>query len=166
MDNEIEKMENAENMKKAKKPFYKKAWFWILAVFVFFVIVGNSGGGNNNAHYNASQAGGNYASNNEEPEIKMTIGQRNAIKSARNYTNMMGFSKSGLIKQLEFEGYSTADATFGAENCGADWNEMAAKSAKNYIASMPFSKKRLIEQLQFDGYTQKQAEYGAKAVGY
>ena len=78
----------------------------------------------------------------------------------------MGFSKSGLIKQLEFEGYSTEDATFAAVNCNADWNKQAAKSAKDYIGTMPFSRSALIEQLKFDGYSTSEAEYGATAVGY
>lgn len=78
----------------------------------------------------------------------------------------MGFSKSGLIKQLEFDGYSSEDATYAAENCNANWNEQAAKSAKNYLDTMPFSKSELIHQLEFDGYSKEEAEYGAQAAGY
>ena len=78
----------------------------------------------------------------------------------------MPFSYSGLIKQLEFEGYSTAEATYAADNCGANWNEQAAKSAKNYLDIMAFSKKELIEQLEFEGFTHDQAVYGAEANGY
>ncbi len=78
----------------------------------------------------------------------------------------MGFSKSGLIKQLEFDGYSSEDATYAAENCNANWNEQAAKSAKNYLDTMPFSKSELIHQLEFDGYSKEEAEYGAQSAGY
>lgn len=78
----------------------------------------------------------------------------------------MGFSKSGLIKQLEFDGYSSEDATYAAENCNANWNEQVAKSAKNYLDTMPFSKSELIHQLEFDGYSKEEAEYGAQAAGY
>ena len=78
----------------------------------------------------------------------------------------MGFSKSGLIKQLEFDGYSSGDATYAAENCNVNWNEQAAKSAKNYLDTMPFSKSELIHQLEFDGYSKEEAEYGAQAAGY
>lgn len=95
-----------------------------------------------------------------------TMGEKNALSSAKNYLEVMAFSYKSLIKQLEFEGYSTEEATYGADNCGADWNEQAAKSAKSYIETMSFSRKSLIEQLKYEGFTPEQAEYGATAVGY
>ena len=78
----------------------------------------------------------------------------------------MPFSYTGLIEQLKFEGYSDEEATYGADHCGANWNEQAAKKAQSYLDVMSFSKSGLIEQLKFDGFTQEQAEYGVTAVGY
>lgn len=77
----------------------------------------------------------------------------------------MAFSRSGLIEQLEFEGYSLSDATYGTDAQKADWNLQASKSAKLYLKTMPFSRSGLIEQLIFDGFSQSQAEYGVKSVG-
>ncbi len=77
----------------------------------------------------------------------------------------MAFSRTSLIKQLEFENYSTADATYGADAQNADWNAQAAKSAKAYLKLMPFSRTSLIDQLVFEGYTQAQAEYGVSTTG-
>lgn len=110
---------------------------------------------------------GKNDSNTTTPkESQTTIGQRNALRSATNYLNTMAFSKSGLIDQLEYEGYSTEEATYAVENCGADWNEQAAKSAQNYINTMSFSRSGLIDQLIYEGFTREQAEYGVSAVGY
>ena len=95
-----------------------------------------------------------------------TKGQTNALNQAKNYLSFTAFSYSGLIEQLKFEGYSDNDAKYGADNCGANWNEQAAKKAKSYLDIMSFSKDGLIEQLKFDGFTSSQAEYGAKSVGY
>lgn len=95
-----------------------------------------------------------------------TLGEKNALSAAKNYLDVMPFSYSGLIEQLEFEGYSTSEATYGADNCGADWNKQAEKAAANYLAIMPFSKQELIEQLEFEGYTHSQAVHGAEANGY
>lgn len=95
-----------------------------------------------------------------------TLGEKNALKTAKNYLSTMAFSYKGLIKQLEFEGYSNEEATYGADNCGADWNEQAAKCARNYLNTMSFSKSSLINQLEFEGFTSEQAKYGAEAVGY
>ena len=70
------------------------------------------------------------------------------------------------MDQLKFDGYSDEEATFAADNCGADWNEQAVKSAKQYLDLMSFSRDGLIDQLEFDGYTSKQASHAADAVGY
>ena len=72
----------------------------------------------------------------------------------------------GLIEQLEFEGYSTGDATYAVDHCGADWNEQAAKSAESHLEFMAFSRDELIGQLEFEGFTPEEAEYGVVAVGY
>lgn len=99
-------------------------------------------------------------------EIEMTMSQKNALRSAEAYLDYTAFSYSGLIEQLEFEGYSTEDATYAVDNCGADWNEQAAKSAEAYLEYMAFSRDGLIEQLQFEGFTYEQAVYGVEAMGY
>ena len=95
-----------------------------------------------------------------------TIGESNALRSAQSYLDFMPFSYSGLISQLEFEGYTTEEATYAADNCGADWNEQAALKAQSYLDFMSFSREGLIEQLVFEGFTYEQAEYGVTAVGY
>ncbi|MGL5173096.1 MAG: Ltp family lipoprotein, partial [Olsenella sp.] len=69
------------------------------------------------------------------------------------------------IEQLEFDQYSHEDAVYGADNCGADWNEQAAKKAKEYLSFTSFSRNGLIDQLEFEGFTSEQAEYGVNAVG-
>lgn len=95
-----------------------------------------------------------------------TIGQKNALASAKSYLRHSSFSYKGLIEQLEFEGYSNLDATYAVNNCGANWNEQAAKSAQSYMSHSSFSRAGLIEQLEFEGFTHDQALYGVKSVGY
>ena len=95
----------------------------------------------------------------------ITVSQENALEQAKNYLSFTAFSRSGLIDQLEFEGYSTQDATYAADHCGANWNEQALKNAKSYLSIMPFSYSGLIEQLEYDQYTSEQAVYGANNCG-
>lgn len=95
-----------------------------------------------------------------------TTGEKNALRSAREYLNFSAFSYTGLIKQLEYEGYLTEEATYAADNCNANWNEQAAKSAKEYLNVSSFSRQELINQLIYEGYTQEQAEYGVTQNGY
>ena len=90
-----------------------------------------------------------------------TAGQENARRSAEDYLDFQAFSESGLIKQLKFEGFTTAQATYGAKSVGANWNEQAVRSAKNYLDGQAFSKAGLVEQLKFEGFTAAQATYGA-----
>jgi hypothetical protein len=70
-----------------------------------------------------------------------------------------------LIGQLEYEGFSTSDATYGVDAQNADWNAQAAKTAKSYLKVSSFSRIGLIEQLIFEGFTQSQAEYGVNTTG-
>ena len=95
-----------------------------------------------------------------------TMGEKNALNSAIQYLDYTAFSYSGLIDQLEYEGFSTEEATYGVDHCGADWNEQAAKSAEAYLEYTSFSRSGLIDQLMYEGFTQEQAEYGVTAVGY
>ena len=71
-----------------------------------------------------------------------------------------------MIDQLEFEGFTTEQATYGVDNCDADWNEQAAKSAESYLEYSSFSRDELIDQLEFEGFTHEQAVYGVEANGY
>lgn len=99
------------------------------------------------------------------PISDVTVSQKNAVRQAKSYLDYTGFSHDGLVAQLEYEKFSHADAVYGADNAGANWNEQAAKSAKDYMSYSAFSRGSLIDQLKYDKYTQEQAEYGATAVG-
>lgn len=96
---------------------------------------------------------------------KETKAQENARKAAENYLDYSPFSRSGLIKQLKFEGYSAKDAAYGVDARKANWNKQAAAAAENYLDYSAFSRDGLIKQLTFEGYTRKQAEYGVNKVG-
>jgi len=100
-----------------------------------------------------------------EPEPIVTVSQKNAVAKAKSYLGYSAFSYTGLIEQLEYEQFSHADAVYGADNSGADWNQQAAKKAQSYMEYSAFSRGSLIEQLKYEGFTQAQAEYGADSVG-
>ena len=94
-----------------------------------------------------------------------TKAQENAVKKAKAYLNTMAFSRSGLIKQLEFEGFTNDEAIYGVDNVSVDWNEQAVKKAKAYLDTMAFSRSGLIKQLEFEGFTYEQAVYGVEQNG-
>ena len=151
---------------KEKKPFYKRAWFWII---IGFVAIGAT---QVPSQVTSSSIGVTPTSQSVSPSAQAestdssTMGQRNALRKAKEYLYSSAFSKNGLIKQLEYEGFSTSDATYGAEHCNANWNEQAAKKAKDYLSTMSFSRSGLIDQLEYEGFLASECEYGVKAVGY
>lgn len=95
----------------------------------------------------------------------LTNAQKQAIGKAQDYLKFTAFSRKGLIKQLEYEGFATADATFAVDSLNVDWNAQAAAKGKSYLDIQHFSRKGLIDQLKFEGFTDAQAAYGAKANG-
>jgi hypothetical protein len=102
---------------------------------------------------------------NTSPTSNETVSQTNAVAKAIDYLNYLAFSHDGLVAQLEYDQFSQADATYGADNSGANWDAEAAAKAKDYMNYSAFSRGGLIAQLEYDKFTQEQAEYGANAVG-
>lgn len=96
---------------------------------------------------------------------KSSLRESNAQQLAKDYLKSSAFSYEGMIDQLEFEGYTHDEAVYGAENCGADWNDQALKSALEYLNSSPFSYNGLIKQLEYSKFTHDQAVYGANYCG-
>lgn len=106
----------------------------------------------------------------EKPSIKKepseTLSQKNAVKMAKSYLKYTAFSKSGLVKQLEFEGFDNGDATYAVNQLDTDWNEQAVKMAKNYLDYTSFSRSGLIDQLKFEGFSTEEATYAVEEVGF
>lgn len=101
----------------------------------------------------------------------LTGPQKNAVRSAKQYLSMAGFSRAGLIQQLSSEygeGYKVADATVAVDSLNVDWDQQAVRSAKQYLEMQGFSCRGLIQQLSSSAgekYTKSQATYGAKQAG-
>lgn len=104
----------------------------------------------------------------EPPKPDFTPSQENAIAKAESYLDFSAFSKQGLIDQLEYSQFSSADATFAVEyiegSGGVDWNEQAVKKAESYLDFSAFSQQGLIEQLEYSGFTPSQAQHGASVA--
>lgn len=55
---------------------------------------------------------------------------KQALKKAKDYLAIMAFSYSGLKAQLEFDKFTSSQAIYAVNSCGANWNEQAVKKAK------------------------------------
>ena len=102
-------------------------WAWIVIVLV---IGGAASGGSpsketsnptpteESTPVKATDAPTTDAPTTQAPAPSETIGQENARESAQSYLNYSAFSRSGLIDQLLFEGFSRAEAEYGVNAVG------------------------------------------------
>ena len=95
--------------------------------------------------------------------LNESVSQSNARKKGASYLKSSSFSRTGLIKQLEFEGFSNADSVYGTDAQNADWNAQAVLKGASYLKSSSFSRSGLVKQLVFEGFTDAQAEVGVAA---
>jgi Host cell surface-exposed lipoprotein/Protein of unknown function (DUF2510) len=152
----------------------KKIALGVGAAAVALIALGSVGNGNKTSSTPASSSSATLAmpsptvSSPTTTKSGFTPAQDNALEKAKAYLSHSAFSKQGLIKQLEYEQFSTADATFAVENIeangGVNWNEQAVKKAKAYLSQSSFSLPSLVGQLQYEGFTPDQAQYGANTA--
>ena len=173
----------ASNAKKAQKPFYKRWWFWLIAVVILFggctklvstpaetTPATETAAVETTTELTVATVAEETVANTQAVETQAvtdtaSVGEKNALRKAHDYLNYTAFSYTGLIEQLEYEGFTTEEATRAADNCGADWNEQAVKKAKEYLDYSSFSRSGLIGQLKYEGFTNEQAEYGVTQNG-
>lgn len=86
-----------------------------------------------------------------------TASEQNALQSAQSYLSFTAFSRTGLIEQLEYEGFSNADATWAVDNVTVNWGDQAAEMAETYLDYSAFSRTGLIDQLEFEGFSNQDA---------
>lgn len=172
----------------------KKLLKWVAIIFVVLIVIGVIFGDDStenvttDANVNESSTKQPVATNSsEQAEIETVVAdvaqeeaiepeglsrpQKNAVRSAKQYISMTGFSRDGLIEQLSSEygdGYNVADATIAIDSLNINWNEQAVRSAEQYLDMTGFSCDGLIEQLSSSAgskYTVDEASYGAQQAG-
>lgn len=120
-------------------------------------------GDNNNITYETPDSDSGSQSGSQTAAA--TENQQKALDKANEYVDTLPLSHDGLIKQLEYDGYTTDVATYAADNCSANWNKEAKEMAEQYMDSTTYTYKDMVQQLEAEGFTKKQAKFGAKAVG-
>ena len=120
-------------------------------------------GDNNNITYETPDSDSGSQSGSQTAAA--TENQQKALDKANEYVETLPLSHDGLIKQLEYDGYTTDVATYAADNCSANWNKEAKEMAEQYMDSTTYTYKDMVQQLETEGFTKEQAKFGAKAVG-
>lgn len=90
---------------------------------------------------------------------------RNALRSAKTYSDMMHMSKQGIYDQLTSEygdQFDVEAARYAIDNLNVDYKENALKCGENYKKTMHMSKARIYDQLTSENgekFTTEQAQY-------
>jgi hypothetical protein len=175
----IGKSPSSSQVAAAKAPIYKRGWFVALVVVLGVAFVGaaltedtDTQAANTESRASSDNTQSRASSDDTEaptpttpaPASQFTRSEENAIRSAESYLNFSAFSRSGLIGQLEYEGFTNAEATLAVDHLDVDWNEQAALSAESYLDFAAFSESGLIKQLEFEGFTSDQATRGVNSI--
>lgn len=164
-------------MSKNKKPIYKRAWFWAVAVIV---VVGTSGGsdtdnsketnsGNAESVQEVSQSNNEntIAENKSEDKAENTVPEeyKSALKKAKSFTDEMNLSKVRLYEMLTstsdyYDTHFTPEAAqYAVDNVGVDWKESALKRAKLYRKAASLSTEGIYDELTAMEYTEEEIQY-------
>lgn len=156
---------------KKKKPFYKRWWFIVLAVFVVLAAAMNGAGGSGDGDTRASdrtaavaqEAGATEVANDESGDVPVEY--RNALRKAETYSKYMHMSRQGIYDQLvsEYgENFSPEAAQYAIDTIEADWNANALEKAKSYQDTMAMSRDAIYDQLVSEygeQFTPEEAQY-------
>ena len=162
---------------KNKKPIYKRAWFWAVAVIV---VVGTSGGsdtdnsketnsGNVESVQEVSQSNSEnaIAENESKDKVEDNVPKeyKSALEKAKSFTDEMNLSKVRLYEMLTstsdyYDTHFTAEAAqYAVDNVGVDWKESALKRAKLYRKAVSLSTEGIYDELTAMEYTEEEIQY-------
>ena len=164
-------------MSKNKKPIYKRAWFWAVAVIV---VVGTSGGadtdnsnetnsGNAESVQEVSQSNNEntIAENESKDKAEDTVPEeyKKALKKAqfyaKPYRNMSKEQVRCELLSIRAGKLSDEAIQYAMDNVEADWKEHALRRAKDLHESGFFSLEYIYDALTsiYTGFTEEEAQY-------
>ncbi len=148
-----------KNTNHTTKPFYKKAWFWIIVVILFVGLGSTNGNSSNKSSSNEVTSSVSSSTSNVPADYT------SALKAAKNYSGTMHMSKRGIYDQLTSDAgdkFSPEAAQYAVDHVNANWYTNALKAAKNYQDTMAMSPDAIRDQLTSDAgdkFTPEEADY-------
>lgn len=151
---------------KEHKPFYKRFWFWFLMFIIFIpniITTSNSNEGDSSDELISEKIKEDANVPKEDDNVPMEY--KNALRKAKQYSEMMHMSKQGIYDQLtsEYGEQFPAEATqYAIDNLNVDYNANALEKAKQYRDTMAMSTEAIREQLTSEygeKFTQEEADY-------
>lgn len=109
-------MENETQAQKSKKKIYKRWWFWVLAIIVFFIFVGVIGSPSQPQKVGETPTGGQKASNETQAEFK--VGDQIKLGSSVVTVNKVEFSQGNQFTKPA-KGNEWLNLNITVENTGS-----------------------------------------------
>lgn len=104
----------------------------------------------------------------DDTDPTLTESRKRALSQARSLTgagSSEGYSRDALVQKLVLMNFSQEDATYAADNCGADWNEQARIFTVRQLKTVNYAGDVLILYVvEQGGFTQDQAQAGVDNV--
>ncbi len=109
-------MENETQTQKPKKKIYKRWWFWVLAIIVFFIFIGVISGPSQPQKIGETPTGEQKTSNETQTEFK--VGDQIKLGSSVVTVNKVEFSQGGQFTKPA-EGNEWLNLNITVENTGS-----------------------------------------------
>jgi hypothetical protein len=93
-----------------------------------------------------------------------SVRQGEVVKSAIRNIRYLG--PNGLLAQLQKNGFSLEEATYGVEKAPIKWRRQAEKVAQNHLKKKEFSRSDLISQLHNEGFSIDDATFAVTRNGF
>ncbi|MCM6817739.1 Ltp family lipoprotein [Pediococcus pentosaceus] len=134
---------------------------------------------NENAYNNSSDGSSDSSSDDIDSDnsssssssAKVSTEFKNALETAKSYSDSMHMSKAGIYEQLtstDGEGFPADAAQYAVDNLKADYNKNALETAETYSKDMHMSTQEIRDQLTSnDGeqFTESEADYAIQHLG-
>lgn len=145
-----------------KKPFYKRVWFWLLAIVVIFVLIGSLGGSTKKTT-NSKNSNSHTTSSKQADKKNVSLNQFNNLKVGDLSNNGNGgtsykdvetmFGKPSATTSSSIQGqtvqmdtwnnlggdYTTLSLSFGGDGDNRSLSSKSITSAKNIISGTKIS---------------------------
>ncbi|WP_277893284.1 Ltp family lipoprotein [Enterococcus lactis] len=137
-------------MYKVKKPFYKRVWFWLLAVVVVFIAIG-------------SQGGSDDAKNSVAETTKESVTEVSSAESIAESTVVEEETETTETTETIETIETTIEEVTQEESVPREYRNALSK-AESYLGWAGMSEQGLREQLEFEEYPSDAIDYALANV--
>ena len=89
--------------------------FLLISGIIDLIVLNNTTDNENPIDNSSISISDNVSMTVETKNNSISTGKKMALESAKNYLRAMVFSKKGLISQIEYEGFTNEEASYGVE---------------------------------------------------